>query len=129
MTDITSEINPRLIKKINTECGINSLLYTNGFNIWTPAPISIYPSNIKKYNYIKLKYIQLIWNDIIDKISRNQKFLIKNLIKITKVDLFTYHLLKIYSNLSNNNIKNLIHLGIFRSDYMLHQDIINNNIM
>lgn len=122
MKDITCEVDSRLVKKINTECALSSLLYSNGFNLWHPAPLSLFPSSITNYNFQKLKYLQPFWNDLIDKISRDKRFLIKNLRKISKVDSFTYNLLKILKNLSPSKLDKTIHLGIFRNDYMLHQE-------
>ena len=90
------------------------------------APISLLPNASPKHAYQRAVQVSPIFNQLVDIISQNIKFLQTTLEHVVEVDPFTAKLLELYQEIyhNNNNNNNFAQqadrLGLFRSDYMLH---------
>ncbi|KAI9295512.1 glutathione synthase [Neoconidiobolus thromboides FSU 785] len=94
----------------------------------TPAPTTLYPTPFPKELFEHSIKIQTIFNEMVDKISLDQEFLLNTLEPLVEVDDFLKNLIFIYKELYNNQNINR-RLGIHRSDYLLHyEDTLNKEI-
>ena len=89
------------------------------------APISLLPNAFPKHAYQRAVQVSPIFNQLVDIISQNIKFLQTTLEHVVEVDPFTAKLLELYQEIYHNNNNNNFaqqadRLGLFRSDYMLH---------
>ena len=69
---------------------------------------------------MKALEIQPLLNVLVDKVSRDDQFLVQVCNGLIGGDDFVHRLFDIYKQGSNQPIKQSITMGIHRSDYMLH---------
>ncbi|KAG0145279.1 hypothetical protein CROQUDRAFT_64015 [Cronartium quercuum f. sp. fusiforme G11] len=87
------------------------------------APFTLFPTPFPRHGFEKALRIQTSYNKLYSKISSNSNFLRKVIgnSEIIKVDKFINNLYQIWDKLEKLKLGSKIHLGIFRSDYLIHQ--------
>ncbi|XP_051121389.1 glutathione synthetase, chloroplastic isoform X2 [Andrographis paniculata] len=85
------------------------------------APISLLPMLFPESHWKQACEVAPIFNELIDRVSLDAKFLQESLSRTKKVDAFTSRLLDIHAAMLDMNKKEDIRLGLHRSDYMLDQ--------
>ncbi|GAB1597395.1 glutathione synthetase-like [Argonauta hians] len=88
------------------------------------APFTLFPSVILRSLLEEAKAVQQDFNLLIHKVAHDYNFLYESLKSVIEVDDFTKNLWEIYeATLKQEDEKRQhLNLGIFRSDYMLHCD-------
>ena len=121
-SNLDDDANQRLLNQANAWCGLNGLMYSDGDKNWNMAPIALVPNQFSRESFEYAQNVQPIINVLIDMISRDRDFLLANLLSVANSDAFTKRLLDIYSTLPLSVVKETVHLGLHRSDYMLNVD-------
>ncbi|EGV64679.1 Glutathione synthetase [Yamadazyma tenuis] len=89
------------------------------------APISLFPTPIPKSSFEDAINIQQTYNELYSNvITKDKKWLVQNIEQLSRFDKdFTGKLFDIYKTLINENgkVPQPLSLGIFRSDYMIHE--------
>nr|BAP47507.1 glutathione synthetase [Gentiana triflora] len=85
------------------------------------APFSLLPMPFPEVHWTHACEIAPIFNELIDRVSLDGKFLQDSLARTKKVDEFTSRLLDIHSKMLEINKKEEVRLGLHRSDYMLDE--------
>ncbi|KAK9146774.1 hypothetical protein Sjap_006677 [Stephania japonica] len=85
------------------------------------APFSLLPVNFPESHWRQACELAPIFNDLVDRVSLDGKFLQEALARTKKVDAFTRRLLEIHSKMLEMNKKEELVLGLHRSDYMLDE--------
>ncbi|KAL0911205.1 hypothetical protein M5K25_019327 [Dendrobium thyrsiflorum] len=83
------------------------------------APFALLPMPIQEGFWKQACELAPIFNELVDRVSLDGKFLQDSLSRTKKVDAFTSRLLGIHSKMLEINKKEVIRLGLHRSDYML----------
>ena len=122
LLDVNSDDFKQSCIQANAWCGLNGLMYTDGNQNWSMAPIALLPNSFPKSSYEYAQRVQPIINQLIDSISRNKEFLLSHLSSVATSDKFVERLLEIYKSLPSGVIQESVHLGLLRSDYMINCD-------
>ncbi|CAA3009387.1 glutathione synthetase, chloroplastic [Olea europaea subsp. europaea] len=85
------------------------------------APFSLLPMPFPESHWKQACQIAPIFNELVDRVSLDGKFLQDSLSRTKKVDAFTSRLLEIHSKMLDANKIEEIRLGLHRSDYMLDE--------
>ncbi|KAJ4836122.1 Glutathione synthetase [Turnera subulata] len=85
------------------------------------APFALLPVKFPESHWKLACEVAPIFNELIDRVSLDGKFLQESLSRTKKVDAFTSRLLDIHSKMLEINKKEDIRLGLHRSDYMLDE--------
>ncbi|KAK8586729.1 hypothetical protein V6N13_085754 [Hibiscus sabdariffa] len=85
------------------------------------APIALLPTLFPESHWKQACELAPIFNELVDRVSLDGKFLQQSLARTKKVDAFTSRLLDIHSKMLEMNKKEEIRLGLHRSDYMLDE--------
>ncbi|KAG6585761.1 Glutathione synthetase, chloroplastic, partial [Cucurbita argyrosperma subsp. sororia] len=85
------------------------------------APIALLPGLFPETHWKQACELVSIFNELVDRVSLDGKFLQESLSRTKKVDAFTSRLLDIHSNMLQIDKKEEIRLGLHRSDYMLDE--------
>ncbi|KAK1584664.1 hypothetical protein Q3G72_035007 [Acer saccharum] len=85
------------------------------------APFSLLPMSFPENQFKVACEVAPIFNELVDRVSLDGKFLQDSLSRTKKVDVFTARLLDIHSKMLEINKKEDIRLGLHRSDYMLDE--------
>ncbi|KAK4797122.1 hypothetical protein SAY86_029448 [Trapa natans] len=85
------------------------------------APFSLLPTSFPESYWRQACEIAPIFNELVDRVSLDGKFLQDSLSRTGKVDAFTSRLLDIHSKMLQMGKNEDIRLGLHRSDYMLDQ--------
>ncbi|XP_017971935.1 PREDICTED: glutathione synthetase, chloroplastic isoform X1 [Theobroma cacao] len=85
------------------------------------APIALLPMSFPKSHWKQACELAPIFNELIDRVSLDGKFLQDSLSRTKKVDAFTSRLLDIHSKMLEMNKKEEIRLALHRADYMLDE--------
>ncbi|OVA04422.1 Glutathione synthase [Macleaya cordata] len=83
------------------------------------APFALLPMSFPQSHWKQACELTPIFNELVDRVSLDGKFLQDSLSRTKKVDAFTSRLLDIHSKMLEINKKEEIRLGLHRSDYML----------
>ncbi|KAK9161367.1 hypothetical protein Syun_007708 [Stephania yunnanensis] len=83
------------------------------------APFALLPKSFPRTHWQQACELAPIFNELVDRVSLDGKFLQESLSRTKKVDTFTSRLLDIHSKMLEINKKEEIRLGLHRSDYML----------
>ncbi|KAL6643659.1 hypothetical protein ACP70R_018425 [Stipagrostis hirtigluma subsp. patula] len=86
------------------------------------APFSLLPSNIQESIWKQACELAPIFNELVDRVSLDGKFLQDSLSKTRQVDDFTSRLLEIHRKMMAINKEENIRIGLHRSDYMLDSE-------
>ncbi|KAI4367867.1 hypothetical protein MLD38_016490 [Melastoma candidum] len=85
------------------------------------APFALLPVSFPESQWKHACEVAPIFNELIDRVSLDGKFLQDALSRTKKVDAFTSRLLDIHGKMMELNKKEDIRLGLHRSDYMLDE--------
>ncbi|KAF7805146.1 glutathione synthetase, chloroplastic-like [Senna tora] len=85
------------------------------------APFTLLPASFPESHWRQACELAPIFNELVDRVSLDAKFLQDSLSRTKKVDEFTSRLLDIHSKMLEINKKEEIRLGLHRSDYMLDE--------
>ncbi|XP_058002796.1 glutathione synthetase, chloroplastic [Hevea brasiliensis] len=85
------------------------------------APFALVPVKFPENHFKLACEVAPIFNELIDRVSLDGKFLQESLSRTKKVDVFTSRLLDIHSKMLEMNKIEEIRLGLHRSDYMLDE--------
>ncbi|KAE9598111.1 putative glutathione synthase [Lupinus albus] len=85
------------------------------------APFSLLPTAFPENHWRQACDLAPIFNELVDRVSLDGKFLQESLSRTKKADEFTSRLLDIHSKMVEINKKEDIRLGLHRSDYMLDE--------
>ncbi|XP_006610572.1 glutathione synthetase-like [Apis dorsata] len=85
-------------------------------------PFTLLPSTFPRKNFEKAKNIQILLNELIHKVAHNNDFLTESLKSTIDADPFTAKLFNIYETVYKEGFSQTLSLGLFRSDYMLHEN-------
>ncbi|KFK26472.1 hypothetical protein AALP_AA8G253600 [Arabis alpina] len=86
------------------------------------APIALLPTPFPQVYWKQACDVAPIFNELVDRVSLDGKFIQDSLSRTKKVDVFTSRLLDIHSKMLESNKKEDIRLGLHRSDYMLDEE-------
>ncbi|KAD7478408.1 hypothetical protein E3N88_01544 [Mikania micrantha] len=86
------------------------------------APIALLPNSFPEVHWNQACELAPIFNELVDRVSLDGKFLQDTLSRTKKVDAFTSRLLDIHSRVLQIGKKEDIRLGLHRSDYMLDEN-------
>jgi glutathione synthase len=111
-----------ILRQVHAWCGLNGLLYSDGTLNWNAAPVSLVPNAFSKSSFEYANDVQPIINILIDKISRDRDFLLTHLLPVAASDNFVQRQLDIFNRLPAGAVKESVHLGLHRSDYMVNYD-------
>ncbi|KAI3747404.1 hypothetical protein L6452_09860 [Arctium lappa] len=85
------------------------------------APFALLPNSFPESHWKQACDLAPIFNELVDRVSLDGKFLQDTLSRTKKVDAFTSRLLDIHSRMLQIGKKEDIRLGLHRSDYMLDE--------
>ncbi|KAK1401581.1 Glutathione synthetase [Heracleum sosnowskyi] len=85
------------------------------------APVALLPTAFPESHWKQACELAPIFNELVDRVSLDGKFLQESLSRTKEVDAFTSRLLDIHSKMLEMNKKEDIRLGLHRSDYMLDE--------
>ncbi|KAF5393771.1 hypothetical protein D9757_000260 [Collybiopsis confluens] len=85
------------------------------------APISLFPTPFPRKLFEQAQNLQSIYNVLYSRIAMDIQFLDRVMGAIGEVDEFTGHLWSGWRQLRQEGLTQPLHLGLFRSDYLLHQ--------
>ncbi|CAB4285260.1 unnamed protein product [Prunus armeniaca] len=85
------------------------------------APFALLPMPFPESHWKQACELAPIFNELVDRVSLDAKFLQDSLSRTKKSDAFTSGLLDIHSKMQEINKKEDIRLGLHRSDYMLDE--------
>ncbi|KAL0558374.1 hypothetical protein IC582_002936 [Cucumis melo] len=83
------------------------------------SPIALLPGLFPETHWNQACELSSIFNELVDRVSMDGKFLQESLSRTKKGDAFTSRLLDIHSKMLQIDKKEEIRLGLHRSDYML----------
>lgn len=84
-------------------------------------PFSLLPPPLPETHWKQACDLSPLFNELVDRVSLDGKFLQQSLSKTKKADEFTSRLLDIHAKMLEMNKKEEIRMGLFRSDYMLDE--------
>ena len=141
--------NPVLLdtiaEEVKVKCVLNSILMiknpnsakiksnhgndTSDNDYYVHAPISLLPIDFPVKEFTKAKKVAPLFNTLVEKVSTNRDYLFKSLESVLPHDDFSKKLWDIYDS-NYEETKQLIHVGINRSDYLLDgMDIASSKIL
>ncbi|CAH8357144.1 unnamed protein product [Eruca vesicaria subsp. sativa] len=88
----------------------------------THAPIALLPTPFPESFFKQACEVAPLFNELVDCVSLDAKFIQDSLSRTKKADIFTSRLLDIHSKMLESNKKEDIRLGLHRSDYMLDEE-------
>lgn len=87
------------------------------------APISLFPSPFPAHLFEQSQSLQPLYNDLYARIAIDKEFLRKIIGgNVILVDEFQAKLWQLWNQVEEEGIQQSLHLGLFRSDYLLHQE-------
>eukprot|EP00261_Vitis_vinifera_P026595 XP_010660087.1 PREDICTED: glutathione synthetase, chloroplastic isoform X2 [Vitis vinifera] len=104
-------VGDRTVKRAGTVPGVGMV----------HAPFALLPMSFPESHWQQACELTPIFNELVDRVSLDWKFLQEALSRTKKVDSFTSRLLDIHSKMQEMNKKEEIRLGLHRSDYMLDE--------
>ncbi|KAI8096912.1 glutathione synthetase [Halteromyces radiatus] len=89
----------------------------------THAPLALYPTPFPRAEFFKAKDLQIPWNTLIHRMSKDNLLLKELMETLSQVDDFMKRLYDIYLQVKTEGIAQSASLGIHRCDYLLHADL------
>jgi len=99
---------------INATTSTDQLSYTH-------APFSLLPVKYSKKEFERGMELSKIYSKLVDRVSRDTEWLRNTLSSVLDEDEFTKRLMDVFEDVLNDGIVQKAYLGVFRSDYMLHE--------
>ncbi|KAG0652334.1 Phytochelatin synthetase [Hyphodiscus hymeniophilus] len=87
----------------------------------TTAPVTLFPSPFPRVCFEQAKSIQKDYNQLYAAIAQDEEFLIGIVQEIIEVDEFIAELWQVHLKVKQEGYTQSLALGLFRSDYMVHQ--------
>ncbi|RDL40635.1 Glutathione synthetase [Venustampulla echinocandica] len=87
----------------------------------TTAPVTLFPSPFPRICFEQAKSIQRAYNQLYASIAQDEEFLQGIVEEILEVDDFIAELWRVHLNVKEEGYVQNLSLGLFRSDYMVHQ--------
>ncbi|UNI14180.1 Glutathione synthase [Purpureocillium takamizusanense] len=86
------------------------------------APVTLFPSQFPRICFEQGKAVQQTYNDLYAAVSRDEDFLAHIVKEVADGDDFIRNLWQIHLKVKQEGYTQPLSLGLFRSDYMVHQD-------
>ncbi|CAM1505354.1 Fc.00g109910.m01.CDS01 [Cosmosporella sp. VM-42] len=86
------------------------------------APVTLFPSPFPKQCFMQGKSVQKTYNELYASVSRDEEFLAQIVKEVIDGDDFIRNLWNIHLKVKAEGYTQPLSLGLFRSDYMVHQD-------
>jgi len=86
------------------------------------APVTVFPSPFPRVCFEQGKTVQTSYNELYAAVSRDEKFIQKTVEEVADGDEFIQKLWDIHLKVKAEGYTQPLSLGLFRSDYMVHQD-------
>ena len=102
-------------------CACNGLLVRGAAGGFDHCPVSLLPTPLPRAAFESARSIGGLFAKLVDKVARDPEWLGLNLKGAAEGDEFTKCLYDIYQGLPKTG-QQQVHLGIHRSDYMLHEE-------
>lgn len=102
-TVIPAEVDPKGIAAIN-------------------APVTLFPSPFPRQCFAQALGVQTTYNELYAAVSRNEEFIEGTVKEVIEGDEFIKNLWAVHQKVKAEGYTQSLSLGIFRSDYMVHQD-------
>ncbi|GAO49891.1 glutathione synthase [Saitoella complicata NRRL Y-17804] len=100
----------------------DSLAPTNPSNtLATAAPVTLFPSLFPREAWMEARDVQEMYNELYVRVSRDEKWLGEVMESLKGVDEFMERLWAMHLKLRASGFAQSLSLGLFRSDYLLHQ--------
>ncbi|KKA28691.1 hypothetical protein TD95_003431, partial [Thielaviopsis punctulata] len=84
------------------------------------VPVTLFPSRFPRECFEQARGVQKAYNELYINISRDEKFL-SEIVKEVEGDEFTVNLWKVHERVKAEGYVQSLSLGLFRSDYMVHE--------
>lgn len=91
------------------------------------APFTLYPSPFSKPLYQNALDLQVVWNELVPKLSQSYEFIDWIVDRLLGKDLFVQRLYQIEQNRRQKQPSNVPSMVILRSDYMMHCPMFTND--
>ncbi|KAI1431592.1 glutathione synthase [Xylaria sp. CBS 124048] len=92
------------------------------------VPVTLFPSPFPKVCFEQGVSVQKAYNELYASISQDEAFLARMVKEIGDSDDFITQLWKVHLRVKEEGYVQHKNLGLFRSDYMVHQDTVNNKL-
>ncbi|KAH7023644.1 hypothetical protein EDB80DRAFT_47746 [Ilyonectria destructans] len=102
-TVIAAEADPKAISAIN-------------------VPVTLFPSPFPRQCFAQAKSVQKTYNELYAAVSRDEQFLAQVVKEVEGGDDFIRNLWNVHQKVKAEGYTQPLSLGLFRSDYMVHQD-------
>ncbi|OAA33961.1 glutathione synthetase large chain [Cordyceps fumosorosea ARSEF 2679] len=102
-TVIAANVDPKCIAAIN-------------------APVTLFPSPFPRQCFAQALGVQTTYNELYAAVSRNEEFIEDTVKQVIEGDEFIKNLWAVHQKVKAEGYTQSLSLGIFRSDYMIHQD-------
>ncbi|EQK99634.1 hypothetical protein G6O67_006840 [Ophiocordyceps sinensis] len=86
------------------------------------APVTVFPSPFPRVCFEQAKAVQTTYNELYASVSRHEAFLADVVRQVMDGDDFIQKLWQIHLKVKQEGYTQPLSLGLFRSDYMVHQD-------
>lgn len=87
------------------------------------APVTLFPSPFPRVCFEQAESVQKSYNELYSKISQDEAFLSHVVEEVAGGDEFIANLWKVHLRVKEEGYVQALSLGLFRSDYMVHQDV------
>ncbi|PNY24084.1 Glutathione synthetase [Tolypocladium capitatum] len=86
------------------------------------APVTLFPSPFPRICFDQGKSVQKTYNELYASVSRDEEFLAQIVKEVVDGDDFIRNLWQLHLKVKEEGYTQPLSLGLFRSDYMVHQD-------
>ena len=86
------------------------------------APVTLLPTPLDASSYHRVAALTPLWNTLVDRLARDEEFLLTHLEQSAKADPWLARLMEILKQLRSEgrSLTQPIRLNVLRSDYMIH---------
>ncbi|KAF4585785.1 glutathione synthetase-like protein [Ophiocordyceps camponoti-floridani] len=86
------------------------------------APVTLFPSPFPRRCFDQAKAVQKTYNELYASVSRDEDFLVDMVTQVADGDDFIRNLWQTHLRVKKEGYSQPLSLGLFRSDYMVHED-------
>ncbi|KFA81461.1 hypothetical protein S40288_03301 [Stachybotrys chartarum IBT 40288] len=86
------------------------------------APVTLFPSPFPRQCFAQARSVQKTYNELYASVSRDEEFLAATVKEVIDGDDFIRNLWDVHLKVKQEGYTQPLSLGMFRSDYMVHQD-------
>ena len=93
------------------------------------APVTLLPTSLDEQSYRRVAALTPLWHTLVDRVSRDEAFLLRHLEGPAQADPWLRRMLNLLVRLQKEGraCTQPLRLGIYRSDYMLHVEDIDDD--